>query len=93
MIDIKNIENFVQAYITKNFKEPIRVPIVTLTFAMGRPIRIVKNDPDEIDFIKLRAQELSETFPKCFCASSKKAVKKILQFILAPTLTADIFPR
>ena len=74
MIDIKNIENFVQAYITKNFKEPISVPI--LMPAMGPPISIVIKDPDEIDFIKLRAQELSETFSEMLLRLIKESGQK-----------------
>ena len=58
MPDIKNIENFVQAYIAKNFKEPVSVPI--LMPAVGPPIRIVIKDPDEIDFILHLIKESGE---------------------------------
>ena len=74
MPDIKNIENFVQAYIAKNFKEPVSVPI--LMPAVGPPIRIVIKDPDEIDFIKLRAQGLSETFSEMLLHLIKESGEK-----------------
>ena len=76
MLNTIAIEKLVQAYIDKNFKEPVSVPI--LMPAVGPPIRIVIKDPDEIDFIYVL---------------SKRAAKKILPFIIAPTSTADIFPK
>ena len=74
MPDIKNIESLVQAYITKNFKRPISIPI--LMPAIGPPIKILRTDPDEIDFIKLRAQGLNETFSEMLLRIIKESGEK-----------------
>lgn len=74
MPDLKNIDNLVQAYISKNFKSPISIPV--LIAAVGSPIRVVAKDPDEIDFIKLQAQGLSETFSEMLLRLIKESGEK-----------------
>ena len=74
MLNTIVIEKLVQAYIAKNFKEPLSVPI--LMPAVGPPIRIVIKYPDEIDFIKLRAQGLSETFSEMLLRLIKESGEK-----------------
>ena len=77
MPDINHIENFVQAYIIKNFKEPRYYSIPMPAIVGPTPtIRIPISDPDEIDFIKLRAQGLSETFSEMLLRFIKESGEK-----------------
>ena len=44
--------------------------------AIGPPIKILRTDPDEIDFIKLRAQGLNETFSEMLLRIIKESGEK-----------------
>lgn len=76
MLNTNAIEKLVQAYIVKNFKEPISVPI--LMPAIGPPIRIVLKDPDEIDFNQLLEQAKigKETFSEMLLRLIKESNEK-----------------
>lgn len=77
MFDFKNIEDLVQAYITKNFKEPIIILPPSYLAAAGSVVAVpVSRDPDEIDFIELRAQELKETFSEMLLHFIKESGEK-----------------
>ena len=72
MLDIKNIENLVQAYIAKNFKEETKSRTVTMQGIFG------SEELDEIDFKKLLAQARTgtETFSEMLLHFIKESGEK-----------------
>lgn len=72
MLDIKNIENLVQAYIAKNFKEETKPRTVTMQGIFG------SEELDEIDFKKLLAQARTgqETFSEMLLHFIKESGEK-----------------
>ena len=77
MSNLDHIEELLIHYIIKSRKEAsieywIKMPSVVA--AAGSPI--IKKDPDEIDFIKLRAKELKETFSKMLLRLMKESGEK-----------------
>ena len=72
MIDIKHIENLVQAYIAKNFNEETKPQLVTMQGAFGGM------ELDEIDFKKLLAQARNgkETFSEMLLKFIKESGEK-----------------
>ena len=72
MLDIKQVENLVQAYIAKNFKEEITPQSVTMQGAFGGV------ELDEIDFKQLLAQARTgkETFSEMLLHLIKESGEK-----------------
>lgn len=74
MIDIKNIDNLIQAYIVKNFKEHVPPrPQVTLQAFDGSALEL-----DDVDFLKLytEAKTGCETFSEMLQFLIKKSGEK-----------------